>query len=185
MGPPRRQVDWRIRRLLSGGLTRGVYYRRRTRTDQERTTPSLREFRCRLAGATCSQSRFPTSSAILQASFSRAALSSGSDGQDTRAIQLYLGHKNINHTVRYTELSRHVSKPSGETNTNTEGPLVESVGDNRLPSMSPSTTSLGSAHRRGCPGIGSVARGHSHSARIVRKIASAPHAIRQPRGGRN
>jgi len=26
-------------------------------------------------------------------------------GQDTRAIQLYLGHKNIQHTVRYTELS--------------------------------------------------------------------------------
>jgi type 1 fimbriae regulatory protein FimB/type 1 fimbriae regulatory protein FimE len=28
-------------------------------------------------------------------------------GQDTRAIQLYLGHKNIQHTVRYTELSPH------------------------------------------------------------------------------
>ena len=27
------------------------------------------------------------------------------DGQDTRAIQHYLGHKNIAHTVRYTELS--------------------------------------------------------------------------------
>jgi integrase len=27
------------------------------------------------------------------------------DGQDTRSIQLYLGHKNIQHTVRYTELS--------------------------------------------------------------------------------
>lgn len=26
-------------------------------------------------------------------------------GHDTRAIQLYLGHKNIQHTVRYTELS--------------------------------------------------------------------------------
>jgi integrase len=26
-------------------------------------------------------------------------------GQDTRGIQLYLGHKNIQHTVRYTELS--------------------------------------------------------------------------------
>jgi len=26
-------------------------------------------------------------------------------GQDTRAIQMYLGHKNIQHTVRYTELS--------------------------------------------------------------------------------
>jgi integrase len=27
------------------------------------------------------------------------------DGQDTRAIQLYLGHKQIQHTTRYTELS--------------------------------------------------------------------------------
>jgi type 1 fimbriae regulatory protein FimB/type 1 fimbriae regulatory protein FimE len=27
------------------------------------------------------------------------------DGQDTRAAQHYLGHKNIQHTVRYTELS--------------------------------------------------------------------------------
>jgi len=27
------------------------------------------------------------------------------DGQDTRSIQDYLGHKNIQHTVRYTELS--------------------------------------------------------------------------------
>lgn len=27
------------------------------------------------------------------------------DGRDTRTIQLYLGHKNIQHTVRYTELS--------------------------------------------------------------------------------
>ncbi len=27
------------------------------------------------------------------------------EGQDTRAIQLYLGHKSITHTVRYTELS--------------------------------------------------------------------------------
>jgi type 1 fimbriae regulatory protein FimE len=27
------------------------------------------------------------------------------DGQDTRAIQQYLGHRNITHTVRYTELA--------------------------------------------------------------------------------
>jgi site-specific recombinase XerD len=26
-------------------------------------------------------------------------------GHDTRAIQLYLGHRNIQHTVRYTQLS--------------------------------------------------------------------------------
>jgi len=29
------------------------------------------------------------------------------DGHDTRAIQHYLGHRNIQHTVRYTELSPH------------------------------------------------------------------------------
>lgn len=27
------------------------------------------------------------------------------DGQDTRAIQLYLGHRNIQHTVKYTQLA--------------------------------------------------------------------------------
>ena len=27
------------------------------------------------------------------------------EGQDTRAIQDYLGHRNIQHTVRYTQLS--------------------------------------------------------------------------------
>ena len=28
-----------------------------------------------------------------------------SKGHDTRALRAYLGHKNIQHTVRYTELS--------------------------------------------------------------------------------
>ncbi len=28
-----------------------------------------------------------------------------SDGQDTRVIQLYLGHRNIQHTVLYTQLA--------------------------------------------------------------------------------
>ena len=27
------------------------------------------------------------------------------DGHDTRALRAYLGHKNIQHTVRYTELT--------------------------------------------------------------------------------
>jgi len=26
-------------------------------------------------------------------------------GHDTRALQVYLGHRNIQHTVRYTEMS--------------------------------------------------------------------------------
>ena len=35
------------------------------------------------------------------------------DGHDTRAIQHYMGHKNIQHTVRYTELApeRFVQRP--------------------------------------------------------------------------
>lgn len=35
-------------------------------------------------------------------------------GHDTRALQAYLGHKNIQHTVRYTELSPRGSRTSGE-----------------------------------------------------------------------
>ena len=36
------------------------------------------------------------------------------DGHDTRALQHYLGHKNIQHTVRYAELSPDGSGTSGE-----------------------------------------------------------------------
>jgi hypothetical protein len=34
------------------------------------------------------------------------------DGHDTRALQHYLGHKNIQHTVRYTELAVDGSQPA-------------------------------------------------------------------------
>ena len=37
---------------------------------------------------------------------SRAAVwALANDGHDTRALQAYLGHKNIQHTVRYIEMS--------------------------------------------------------------------------------
>jgi hypothetical protein len=36
-------------------------------------------------------------------------------GQDTRPIQLYPGHKNIQHTVRYTELGPAGSQVFGRT----------------------------------------------------------------------
>ena len=47
--------------------------------------------------------------ARLQGSFAHARHACGfalaNKGHDTRALQAYLGHKNIQHTVRYTELS--------------------------------------------------------------------------------
>jgi hypothetical protein len=35
----------------------------------------------------------------------RGVIQTCNDGHDTRALQHYLGHKNIQHTVRYTQLS--------------------------------------------------------------------------------
>jgi hypothetical protein len=36
-------------------------------------------------------------------------------GVDTRSLQAYLGHKNIQHTVRYTELDPNRFRTSGRT----------------------------------------------------------------------
>jgi hypothetical protein len=33
-------------------------------------------------------------------------------GHDTRALQGYFGHRDIQHTVRYTELARYVARPT-------------------------------------------------------------------------
>ena len=54
-------------------------------------------------------------------------------GHDTRALQAYLGHKNIQHTVRYTELSPTGSRTFGAVDgkfeagtkvTKREGPMT-------------------------------------------------------------
>ena len=37
--------------------------------------------------------------------FTTAGFTLANKGHDTRALQAYLGHRNIQHTVRYTELS--------------------------------------------------------------------------------
>ena len=36
-------------------------------------------------------------------------------GHDTRALLAYLGHRNIQHTVRYTDCRQHVFGISGES----------------------------------------------------------------------
>jgi hypothetical protein len=48
------------------------------------------------------------------------------DGQDTRAVQHYLGHRNIQHTVRQTELSAERFKSFWEDCS--RGPLSEEQG---------------------------------------------------------
>ena len=47
-----------------------------------------------------------TSSIIAQQRrHGRATCSIANDGHDTRSLQHYLGHKNIQHTVRYTDMA--------------------------------------------------------------------------------
>jgi len=48
---------------------------------------------------------FQTSAVFVFVSKAGFACSKSGNGHDTRAIQHYPGHKNIQHTVRYTELS--------------------------------------------------------------------------------
>jgi site-specific recombinase XerD len=45
---------------------------------------------------------FPGASAHAAA---RCGFKLANDGVDTRSLQAYLGHRNIQHTVRYTELA--------------------------------------------------------------------------------
>lgn len=50
------------------------------------------------------RSYLPRNGAHRSAPLASRAWSNG-QGHDTRALQAYLGHRNIQHTVRYTELS--------------------------------------------------------------------------------
>ena len=64
------------------------------------TTSAVRKILTRageLAGLTC-----PVHPHMLQHA---CGFKLANDGHDTRALQHYLGHKNIQHTVRYTDLA--------------------------------------------------------------------------------
>lgn len=63
------------------------------------TTSNVRKMVARAGEA--AEIGFPTHPHMLRHS---AGYKLANDGQDTRAIQLYMGHRNIQHTVRYTEL---------------------------------------------------------------------------------
>ena len=63
--------------------------------------PILRELRTRITALDRSGRRIREQPTAQH----RVAYKLANDGQDHRAVQHYLGHKNIQHTVRYTELS--------------------------------------------------------------------------------
>jgi integrase len=50
-------------------------------------------------------------------------------GTDTRTLQAYLGHRNIQHTVRYTELSPTASRTSGATDADCPNSAKKVVGN--------------------------------------------------------
>jgi type 1 fimbriae regulatory protein FimE len=64
------------------------------------TTPGLRKTMARVGER--AKFPFPVHPHMLRHA---CGFKLANDGQDTRALQHYLGHKNIQHTVRYTELS--------------------------------------------------------------------------------
>jgi site-specific recombinase XerD len=57
------------------------------------------------------------------------------DGVDTRTIQAYLGHKSIQHTVRYTELRRRDLRAYSETEWHALSPSSPKI-STRLPERS-------------------------------------------------
>lgn len=64
------------------------------------STLGFRKTLARIAEASCLA--FPVHPHMLRHA---CGFKLANDGHDTRAIQYYLGHKNIQHTVRYTELT--------------------------------------------------------------------------------
>ena len=64
------------------------------------STAGFRKLIARISGE--AKFRFPVHPHMLRHA---CGYKLANDGQDTRAVQHYLGHKNIQHTVRYTELS--------------------------------------------------------------------------------
>jgi type 1 fimbriae regulatory protein FimB/type 1 fimbriae regulatory protein FimE len=47
---------------------------------------------------------------MIAMSYQLAAATPWNAGHDTRSLQAWLGHKNIQHTVRYTEMAPNGSK---------------------------------------------------------------------------
>jgi hypothetical protein len=85
---------WRKRCRLHGGFSTGP----RTPEGKARTVAAMVEGRRRLLEKLRAEGK-PVPWAAVR------GYALANRGHDTRALQAYLGHRNIQHTVRYTELS--------------------------------------------------------------------------------
>lgn len=118
------QVDLRLKLLHVRRLKNGTPSTHPLGKEECRRLGELRQLHPQARHVFLSELKMPLSAAGIQKIVARAGKLAGfpfrvhphmlrhacgyklaNDGQDTRAIQSYLGHRNINHTVRYTELS--------------------------------------------------------------------------------
>ena len=87
-------------------MSRNLFWRRRATGRLEPHLPTDDCSDCfrleRLPGGEAAKLPFPIHPHMLRHS---TGYKLANDGHDTRALQHYLGHKNIQHTVRYTEMS--------------------------------------------------------------------------------
>jgi type 1 fimbriae regulatory protein FimE len=89
-----------MRAWMRGGIPGVSHVRLTTERQGPLTTATVRKLIAR-AGVRAKIS-FPVDPHMLRHA---CGFKLANDGQDTRAIQHYLGHRNIQHTVRYTEMA--------------------------------------------------------------------------------
>jgi site-specific recombinase XerD len=90
------------RRVVGVAAARGAVAAKRQRPSTRPTASRAGLFRAARAAGSAAELGFKAHPHMLRHACGFAL---ANKGHDTRALQAYLGHKNIQHTVRYTELS--------------------------------------------------------------------------------
>jgi len=117
-------VDFEIGRIHVNRLKGGVPSTHPMSGTETRDLRRLQRENCKSPYVFTTERKGPLTASTVRKMVSRAGVNAGigfpihphmlrhsagyklaNDGQDTRAIQHYMGHRNIQHTVRYTDLS--------------------------------------------------------------------------------
>jgi len=118
------QIDWRQGQILVNRQKNSVNTLHPMLADEIRALRKLKRDYSEQSYVFVTERQTPVSDSTFRKLVARAGVKAGlllpvhphmlrhatgfklaNDGHDTRSIQLYLGHKNIQHTVRYTELT--------------------------------------------------------------------------------